>query len=266
MPRNATPTEIALQIQNLAVDVGKSTFVQGATLTVPKGEIHGLLGPNGAGKTTLLRKLYRAARASAEIIQAFGRPIDDHSSLEWAKLVGALVQSSGLLAGLTPQDIVEIGLSILELDRSEIADRRDEALSLVGLSDKANQPAGNLSGGELQRCYFAQLLACDPEIYILDEPTNHLDLHYQLALLDEVQRRGRTVLMTLHDLSLAKRYCDQVYLMSAGQIVDRGTPDQVLTGEALMQYYQVDGQFQGAALSLVGPVQAQASGKHYARR
>lgn len=254
MPHNNTPAHVALQIQDLSVDIGKSAFVQGATLTVPTGEIHGLLGPNGAGKTTLLRTLYRAATARAGSIHAFGRSIDDHSPFEWAKRVGALVQSSGLLAGLIPQDIVEIGLSILELDKSEMTDRRDEALSLVGLSDKAKQPASNLSGGELQRCYFAQLMACDPEIYILDEPTNHLDLHYQLVLLDEVKRRGRTVLMTLHDLSLAKRYCDQVYLMSSGQIVERGTPDQVLTRGALRQYYQVDGQFHGDALSLTGPV------------
>lgn len=254
MQHETKETEIALQIQDLSVNIGKTPYVQSASLCLPTGQIHGLLGPNGAGKTTLLRTLYRAATASTGTIHAFGRSITDYSPYEWARCVGALVQSSGLLAGLTPQDIVEIGLSILELDKSELIDRRDDALALAGLADKATQPASNLSGGELQRCYFAQLLACDPQIYILDEPTNHLDLHYQLVLLDEVKRRGRTVLMTLHDLSLAMRYCNTVYLMSHGQIVDRGTPQHVLTRETLMQYYQVDGQFHGTALTLQGPV------------
>lgn len=253
-------SDAALTLHNLTVDIGNTPYIQGASLTVPKGDIHGLLGPNGAGKTTLLRTLYRATAARSGAIHAFGRRIEDHSPREWASKVGALVQSSGLLAGLTPRDIVEIGLSVLQLDRSEHTDRRDAALKLVGLADKATQPAGNLSGGELQRCYFAKLLACDPEIYILDEPTNHLDLHYQLVLLDEVKRRGRTVLMTLHDLSLAMRYCDQVYLMTQGRIVEQGPPEQVLTRDALRQYYQVDGQFQGAALSLVGPVCSGAGG------
>lgn len=248
------PSDIALEINRLCVDVAGLPYVRDVSVTVPKGEIHGLLGPNGAGKTTLLRTLYRAADPTAGDIIAFGRSMHEHSFRDWAKRVGALVQSSGLLAGLTPSDIVEIGLSVLGLSRSEIAMRRDEALMLVGLADKAGQMADQLSGGELQRCYFAQLLACDPEVYILDEPTNHLDLHYQLLLLDEVKRRGRSVLMTMHDLTLAMRYCDQVYLMSRGEVVRRGHPKEVLSRDNLMAYYQVDAQFVGDALSLAGPI------------
>lgn len=162
-------------------------------------------------------------------IYAQGKEITEYTHQEWAKTVEALVQSSGLLAGLTPRDIVEIELSVLELPANEYADRCDDALSLVGLREKQHQSASALSGGELQRCYFAQLLACDPDIYVLDEPTNHLDLHYQLVLLDEVKRRGRTVLMTIHDLSLAARYCDKVYLMSEGKVVEQGAAINVLT-------------------------------------
>lgn len=180
--------EPALSLECVSVNVAGAAYVRDVSFTVPKGEIHGLLGPNGAGKTTLLRCLYRAANAAVGRIYAQGKEITEYTHQEWAKTVEALVQSSGLLAGLTPRDIVEIELSVLELPANEYADRCDDALSLVGLREKQHQSASALSGGELQRCYFAQLLACDPDIYVLDEPTNHLDLHYQLVLLDEVKR------------------------------------------------------------------------------
>ena len=91
----------------------------------------------------------------------------------------------------------------------------------------------------------------------LDEPTNHLDLHYQLVLLDEVKRRGRTVLMTIHDLNLAVRYCNRVYLMSEGEIVEQGAALDVLTRDNLIKHYAVDGQFVGKALELAGPILGQ---------
>lgn len=248
------PSEFALEIDNLTVEIAGDAYVRDVSLAVPEGQIHGLLGPNGAGKTTLLRSLYRAVAPTAGQIRAQGRAIGDHAHHEWARKLGALVQSAGLLDGLTPRDIVEIGLSVLELPHGEFDRRRQDALELAGLADKQDQPAGKLSGGELQRCYFAQLLACDPEIYVLDEPTNHLDLHYQLALLDEVRRRGRTVLMTMHDLNLAVRYCDHVYLMAGGRIVEHGRPLEVLNRQNLMTHYLVDGQFHGNVLSITGPI------------
>jgi len=247
-------SEPALVIRNLSVDVGGEPYVEGVSLTVPKGEVHCLLGPNGAGKTTVLRTVYRAERPGAGIIAADGRNIEDYAYHQWAQKCGALVQSSGLLAGLTPSDIVEIGLSVLGLDGDELASRRDSALKLVGLTQKRNQRADHLSGGELQRCYFAQLLACDPEIYILDEPTNHLDLHYQLVLLNEVKRRGRTVLMTLHDLNFVARYCDHVHLMSRGRIVDHGKPTDVLSRQNLMEHFLVDAHLDMQSLVINGPV------------
>ncbi|KAJ55819.1 iron ABC transporter [Actibacterium mucosum KCTC 23349] len=248
------PSDPALTIENLAVHVGGKPYVRDVSLTVPKGQIHGLIGPNGAGKTSLLRAVYRAERPVAGNIAALGHQLTDTPFKDWAAMVGALVQSAGLLAGLTATDIVEIGLAVLNLDPDAAASRRDAALDLAGLTDKADQPASALSGGELQRCYFAQLLARDPDIYILDEPTNHLDLHYQLVLLDEVQRRGKTVLMTLHDLDLVRRYCDRVYLMSHGQIVDQGAPDAVISRENLKRHYMVNGEVSGDALRIEGPV------------
>ncbi len=246
--------EPTLELRNLSVAIGQTPYVRDVSIALAPGEVFGLLGPNGAGKTTLLRTLYHAARPSAGEILLHGRAQADWPRRDWSRAVGALVQSSGLLAGLTPVDIVDIGLRPLGLTRAENDTRLDAALRLVGLTEQRDQSAESLSGGELQRCYFAQLLARDPELYILDEPTNHLDLHYQLRLLDEVRARGKTALATFHDLAIAARYCDRVAVMEQGRVVAMGPVQEVLTRDRLIQSYRVEAELINGALYLERPV------------
>ncbi|SDE07962.1 ABC transporter ATP-binding protein [Limimaricola pyoseonensis] len=247
-------SEAFLGIRDLHVEAGGLPRVHGVSLDVGEGRFHGLLGPNGAGKTTVLRVLYRAARAKSGTITLAGRPMRDWTPRGWAGVTGALVQESGLLSGLSVRDVVEIGLARTGLSEGDTAKRIDEALDLAGLADRQDQDASTLSGGEQQRTHMAQLLARDPALYILDEPTNHLDLHYQLVLLDEVRRRGRTVLATFHDLSMAARYCDTVTVMSRGRSVATGTPADTLTPDLLREVYSVEGQLEGTLFRLEGPV------------
>lgn len=241
-----------LELRNLSVAVGGAAYVRDVSLCVHAGETLGLLGPNGAGKTTLLRAVY-AGRGGNEVL-LHGQPKSAWRRGGWARAVGALVQGSGLLAGLTPWDIVDIGLKPLGLTEAERTARLEHALRFAGLWDERGQSAETLSGGEVQRCYFAQLLARDPEVYVLDEPTNHLDLHYQLKLLDEVRRRGRTVLATFHDLTIAARYCDRVAIMEQGRIVVQGPPSDVLSRAQLRDSYRVAAELREGALFVDGPI------------
>lgn len=243
-----------LDLRGVNVDLGGVPYVQNVTLSVAKGETLGLLGPNGAGKTTLLRTLYTSLRPSGGEIRLNGIPKTDWRRADWSRAVGALVQGEGLLAGLTPVDIVDIGLCPLGLRAAEREVRLDEALDFVGLSDKRRQSAEKLSGGERQRCYFAQLLARDPQVYVLDEPTNHLDLHFQLKLLDEVRRRGRMVIASFHDLTIACRYCDRVAIMERGRITAQGGADSTLTQGQIAKSYQVMAEMRDKALHIDGPI------------
>lgn len=243
-----------LELRDIRVDIGGTPYVRGVSLTVGRGQTLGLLGPNGAGKTTLMRVIYTSARPDHGEVLLEGRPKPAWRRTDWARKVGALVQGEGLLAGLTPEDIVDIGLRPLGLPPQAHARRRDAALDDVGLLHKRRQGAENLSGGERQRCYFAQLLARDPEVYILDEPANHLDLHFQLKLLDEIRRRGRIALASFHDLSLASRYCDQVAIMEHGEIAAAGPPRDVLTRAQIARSYRVAAQLQDHALHIDGPI------------
>lgn len=244
--------EPVLDLRNVSVAVGGAAYVRDVSLSVAAGQIVGLLGPNGAGKTTLLREVY--AGTGGDRVVLHGRPKRDWRRADWARAVGALVQGGGLLAGLTPWDIVDIGLKPLGLDDADRRSRLGDALRFAGLWDERDQSAETLSGGEVQRCYFAQLLARDPELYVLDEPTNHLDLHYQLKLLDEVRRRGRAVLATFHDLTIAARYCDRVAIMQQGRIVVQGPPGDVLSRAQLRDSYRVNAELRDKALFVDGPI------------
>ena len=142
----------------------------------------------------------------------------------------------------------------MRLSSREASSRVDQALSDVGLLDRAEDDAARLSGGEQQRVFFAQILALDPALYLLDEPHNHLDLHFQYRLLDKVRQRGGTVLASFHDISLATRYCDEVLLLNQGRIVDMGEPAVVLTRERFVQIYRVNGALSAGSLAITGAV------------
>ncbi len=254
------PHDLALEFERVTIEAGGLPYVHDVSLALETGRFHGLLGPNGAGKTTLLRTLYHAAFPKGGHIRLLGRDQSSWSRTAWSRTLGVLVQGGGLLAGLTVADIVDIGLRPLQLTDRDLKDRTDEALEIVGLSAARDQLAETLSGGELQRCYVAQLLARQPEVYVLDEPTNHLDLHYQYALLDEIKRRGKTVLATMHDLSIAARYCDHVSLMEDGRLIASGAPNAVLTPERLAQTYKIDGALIDGQLHVRGPLPSPRSG------
>jgi iron complex transport system ATP-binding protein len=253
-------SDIVLDIRDLTIDVAGVPFVREVSLQIRKGRTLGLLGPNGAGKTTILRALYTSLRPAHGEICLNGISKTAWRGVDWARTVGALVQGEGLLAGLTPADIVDIGLKPLRLTEDARQARLEDALSLVDLADKRDKNAENLSGGERQRCYFAQLLARDPLLYVLDEPTNHLDLHFQLKLLDEVRRRKRTPIASFHDLMMARRYCDEIAILEHGRIVAYGPPDEVLSRQQIAESYQVAAEFRDNALHIDGPIAEMTSG------
>lgn len=239
-----------IQIGRLNVTLGGQPRVDDFSLTVACGSFHGLLGPNGAGKTTVLRVLYRAQVADSGDVRIDGTPLNAWAQSDWTRTVGALVQEGGSLQGLTIRDVIEIGMMNLPLTQDERCMRIEGALRITGLNHMADAEAALVSGGERQKTHIAQILARDPELYILDEPSNHLDLCYQILLLDEIKRRGKTVIATFHDLTLAARYCDTVSLMCDGRHIATGAPDAVLTRTNMRNVFRVDGELNDGVMRI----------------
>ena len=250
----AEAAESAITVRGLTVVAGGRAIVDAVSLDIARGGFHGLLGPNGAGKSTLLRVLYRAQAAATGTITIDGRPLPAWPRRAYAAHAGALVQEGAALQGLSVREVARLGLLPLRLPAGEAERRVRDALALTELDGLGTRDAGQLSGGERQRLFFAQLLALDPAIYLLDEPNNHLDLYFQLTLLDEIKRRGRTVIASFHDLALAARYCDRALLMQDGRVVASGPLNAVITPHWLRTVYRVDGRLSGQRPEIAGPV------------
>jgi iron complex transport system ATP-binding protein len=234
----------ALELQDVAVQLGSAEIVRGVSASVEHGEWVALIGPNGAGKTTMLRAVAGLIPFDGAIA-VDGMPVSASTRRELARRIALVPQIPHIPEELTVAEYVLLGRTpyIPYLAMEGGSDRRAaaEALGRLGLRPFADRRLGSLSGGELQRVVLARALAQEAPLLLLDEPTSALDLGRQqqvLELVDELRRDGGlTVLSTMHDLSLAGQYADRLLLLDAGRIEAEGSPAEVLSESTLAAYY-----------------------------
>jgi iron complex transport system ATP-binding protein len=234
-----------LIVDVLTMKAGGKTIVGGASLRADAGAITGLVGPNGAGKSTLLSGLLGLRPIVSGSARFEGSDLLAMPRRQRAQICAYVEQSASTEERLTVADVVGLG----RIPFQSIWQQTDEqeaivgqALADVGLAGLAPRLYTTLSGGERQRVQLARALAQQPRLMVLDEPTSHLDIHAQIEVLDLLRRTaaaGTTVVIALHDLNLAMRYCDRLAVMQSGHVVAEGMPDAVLTPELLGEVYGV---------------------------
>lgn len=232
-----------IEVDQLSVVRGGREVLVGADLVAREGEVVGVVGPNGSGKTTLLLALNRALRASEGTVVIDGDDLSRLPRREIARRVAVVAQDSDASLPLTVRDAVGLGrlASRSLLTYGDAGDRiliRD-ALTRVKAWHLADRLVTQLSGGERQRVLVARAMVQQASHLLLDEPTNHLDLHHQFALLSLVTGLPCVVVMVLHDLNLAARFCQRIVLVNEGRIEAVGTPDEVLVPEILEPVYRI---------------------------
>ncbi|AOS95810.1 Hemin import ATP-binding protein HmuV [Microbulbifer aggregans] len=209
------------------------------------GELTAVVGPNGAGKSSLLQLLAGVLDASAGAVSINEQPLAEFSAAARARLCAYLPQSELPAWSVTGADLVALGL----LPWGRVSDRNERihaALERVDGSDFAARAVTRLSGGELRRVQLARLLVGEAPLLIADEPTAALDIRHQLQLLQTLRGiadNGKTVVLALHDLSLAARFCDRVILLDAGRLRAQGTPRDVFTPAMIGEVYGVTCEF-----------------------
>lgn len=252
MTATASPTAesgppAAISADAVGVAIDGRPIVTNATLEVATGEWVTILGPNGAGKTTLLRALAGLQPATGRI-DVHGQALAAIPARERARTIAVVNQLPLVPPAMTVTHYVLLGRTahLGPLGRESARDLRivDDALGELDLHDLADRPMGTLSGGERQRALLARGVAQQASILLLDEPTTSLDIAHQqetLAVVDRLRLRLRlTVVSTMHDLTLAGRYADRLVLMADGRIEHVGTPEAVLTADALHRHYGID--------------------------
>ena len=202
--------------------------VDEVSFTIERGKIFSLLGPNGAGKTTTVEILEGLREPTSGAARIFGVDIShDYSKIR--KRVGTLPQNFEPFEMLKPLEALEYWAHLFN-----IAKTRDELVHLlesVGLGNKLDAMGGKMSGGEKRKLGIAMSLVNDPELLFLDEPTTGLDPKARRdlwALIQEIKRKGATVVLTTHYLDEAEKLSDDVAIMNKGRVVARGTPDELI--------------------------------------
>lgn len=236
-----------IAVDNVEYTVSTNTLIKDITLSIPTGSFVGIIGPNGSGKSTLLKTIYRSYKVSNGCIYLNGRDISTLSNKTVAKEMAAVLQEQQTNFDLTVMEVMMSGqyaqYSFLSNNEKDAKQRCLEALQLVKMDEYENQSFLVLSGGEKQRVMIASALARNPDIIVLDEPTNHLDISYQYMLMEILSKQKVTILMAIHDLNLAKRYCDYLYVLNHGQLVSGGLCKDVLTTDLIREVFHMESIF-----------------------
>ncbi|WP_043527008.1 ABC transporter ATP-binding protein [Litchfieldella xinjiangensis] len=234
-----------LETRNLRIDVPGRADGRALDLHVSPGQMWGVLGPNGAGKTTLLHTLAGLRPPRDGEVRLDGRRLDELKRREVAKRLGLIFQERQDGFPATVLETVLVGrhpyLSPWRMEGGEDLNIAQAALARLDVAHLAERLVTTLSGGERQRVAIATVLTQSPQVWLADEPTNHLDLHHQtavMALLAEQAGQGRAVLMCLHDLNLAARWCDHILLLYPDGEVCWGPASQMLKPAALERLYR----------------------------
>lgn len=224
--------------EQVEVVYGSRRVLGPVDLRVREGEWVGLIGPNGAGKSTMLKAAVGATSYTGEV-SVHGRVRRPGLDVAWMPQRPHLPEAMGVadyvMLGRTPH------LGYLAAEGKHDVAAVTLALEKLDLGGFARRPLGTLSGGEAQRVVLARALAQEAPVLLLDEPTASLDPGHAVEVLDVVDdlrvSEGLTVVAAAHDLTLAGRYAERLFMLDAGTVVSEGSPREVLTEETLTAHY-----------------------------
>jgi iron complex transport system ATP-binding protein len=241
------PDTAALSARHICYRVADSELLREVDVHVNPGEVLGLIGPNGAGKTSLLKLLagIEAPTSGTVLLQGANAASLDRTTR--ALRVAYLPQDAQVHWPLTVENVVALGRlphqqgfnSRTSEDRSAV----HEALRRTRTASIAHRNIRSLSGGERMRALVARMLAVQAEVLLADEPIAGLDPYFQLEFMDlfaEEANRGRAVILVLHDLALAARYCHRLVMLHQGRVYAQGEPQAVLTPDNIQHVYRIE--------------------------
>ncbi|MFQ5973746.1 MAG: ATP-binding cassette domain-containing protein [Alphaproteobacteria bacterium] len=209
---------------------GKLEAVKGIAFDVARARCVGLLGPNGAGKTTTMRMIMGLSTVTGGTLSVFGAPVQEMSRAMKSR-IGLVPQENNLDPDITVRENLEVYGRYFAVAPDTVRARVPELLSFMQLQEKTEARVMQLSGGMKRRLVIARALIGDPELIVLDEPTTGLDPQARVLIwrqLLKLKTQGKTLLLTTHYMDEAQRLCDRIIVIDHGEILDEGTPQELI--------------------------------------
>lgn len=236
------------QLQHVSFAVPERVLLHNININFQEQTVYGLIGHNGSGKSTLLKLLVRQNRASSGSVLLDGRNVADFSPREYAKHLAYLPQHLPNAAALTAEELVKMGryawTGLTGRETQADRDAVQRAFELTHTEPFRHQFVDNLSGGERSRVWLAMCLAQQSRFLLLDEPLAALDIAHQLEVMALVQSLSKQlnlgVIVVIHDINLAARYCDKLVALHQGHLLKQGTPNEIMTTDVLHAIYNVN--------------------------
>lgn len=238
----------AFSVNNVGLSIDGRDILSNVTLDFPKGEVVALVGHNGSGKSSLLKILARQIKPTVGRSSHAGSELARYDDRSFARSVAYLPQDLGTGSDMTVRELIACGRYPWHgaLGRFSVKDqeRVEAAIEATGVQGYVDRVVGTLSGGERQRAWIAMLIAQDAGCLLLDEPTAALDIAHQLEVLSLVRRLahdgGKSVVVVLHDINMATRFCDRIHALKNGRVVATGLPNEILAPGILRAIYGID--------------------------
>lgn len=244
-----------ITVQGLTTGFGKKTILRDVSFEAHGPCIIGLVGPNGCGKSTLLKALANVHPFSGEVLFD-GTALRNYPTKQRVQQLSYVAQHTGDAIPLTVHEVVKLGRQAgrnpFAQDEADDEAMVQKALMHAGLTAIADTALSELSGGQIQRAMVARAMAQQSNVMLLDEPTNHLDLHHQHKLMNMLvhlaTQHNTIVILAIHDLELAARFCDRLLLLDGGTLAKDDTPLATLTPDVLANVFRIDARFTRSAL------------------
>lgn len=237
-----------MKLEDISFTYETSPVIKNLSVSIQEKDFIGLIGPNGSGKSTLLKVMGGILKSDSGSTQFKESLISRINKKLLAQSIAWIPQDHPMVFPFKVSEIILMGrhpyLSALSFESEEDFEITRRAMETTMTSQFADRYFNEISGGEKQRVMIASALAQSPEMMLLDEPTAALDLKYQVQILQILKNLNvehkMTLVMAMHDLNLASKFCNRLILLNEGQIVRDGPPEHVLDKNVLEQVYGIE--------------------------
>jgi len=245
-----------ITIKDLDVNHGNEEILKNINLGFKKGKLYGILGPNGAGKSTLFKAITNQIKLKNGTINIDDREARSYKVQELAQKISLMSQNFDMKFPYTVTEIVAMGRysysggSLNEEDKEAIK----ESIAEAKLDELKDRDVNKLSGGEKQRVLFGKTLCQGTDTILIDEGFSSMDIYYQIEFIkllkEKTVKECKLIIFIMHDLTLARKYCDEIVILKDGRVYDSGTSREVLNDKSLYEVFRISGRFVNNSLEL----------------